>query len=160
MILAICAEEFIESPNVLRILHEKGELKDVVTQSGLRVSIEKALQADAEEQREDTVSESPPPLVPMQSCTYDTELSIAHITRLVKDLAKESDVGAGCRAVLTMHITYSRGDSELLVRIQDAVGKAKWDISGVMSNQGSNWFEAWRSALKKAHGVCVCFYRR
>lgn len=58
---------------------------------------------------------------------------------------------------LVMHITYSREDSELLVRIQDAARKAKWEISGIMSNQGKEWFEAWKIALHKSHGVCVFF---
>jgi hypothetical protein len=58
---------------------------------------------------------------------------------------------------LMMHITYSREDSELLVRIQDAARKAKWEISGIMSNQGEEWFAAWLIALRKSHGVCVFF---
>jgi hypothetical protein len=49
-ILSICSAEIIETPADLRLLHEKGELKDVFTQSGLRVSLEKVLQADAGEQ--------------------------------------------------------------------------------------------------------------
>jgi hypothetical protein len=45
--LAICSEQLIESPDVLRELN-KNELKEVFTQTGLRISIKKALQADAE----------------------------------------------------------------------------------------------------------------
>ena len=61
------------------------------------------------------------------------------------------------RAQSLMHITYSREDSELLVAIQDAAGKAKYKISGVMTNQGEEWFAAWLTNLKKAKGVCVFF---
>jgi hypothetical protein len=58
---------------------------------------------------------------------------------------------------LKMHITYSREDAELLARIQDAAQKAKWEISGVMSNQGAAWFQAWEAQMKRARGVCVFF---
>jgi hypothetical protein len=58
---------------------------------------------------------------------------------------------------LVMHITYSREDSELVMKVQDAARKAKWEISGIMSNQGKEWFEAWKIALNKSHGVCVFF---
>ena len=56
-----------------------------------------------------------------------------------------------------MHISYSREDAELVIRVQDAAHKASWQLSGVMSNQGGDWFEAWVTLLRKAAGVCVFF---
>ena len=56
-----------------------------------------------------------------------------------------------------MHISYSREDSELLVKVQDAAQKAMWQITGIMSNQGKDWFAAWRTLLEKAGGVCILF---
>jgi hypothetical protein len=58
---------------------------------------------------------------------------------------------------LMIHITYSREDSELVMKVQDAARKAKWEISGIMSNQGKEWFAAWIVALRKSRGVCVFF---
>jgi hypothetical protein len=51
-----------------------------------------------------------------------------------------------------MHINYSREDPELLVKAQDAAQKAMWQITGMMSNQGKDWFAAWRALLEKAGG--------
>jgi hypothetical protein len=56
-----------------------------------------------------------------------------------------------------MHVTYSREDSELLVKVQSAALKANWQVTGVMSNQGKEWFLAWSAVLEKADGVCVFF---
>jgi hypothetical protein len=68
------------------------------------------------------------------------------------DLSRLSTAGD-----LLMHITYSREDSELLVRVHDAAGIVEWQITGVMSNQGAEWFKAWLTNLRKAKGVCVFF---
>jgi hypothetical protein len=56
-----------------------------------------------------------------------------------------------------IHISYSREDSELLVKVQDATFKANWCVTGVLSNQTKDWFSAWRTGLEAADGVCVCF---
>jgi hypothetical protein len=56
-----------------------------------------------------------------------------------------------------LQISYSREDAELLVKLQDAVSKAGWQVTGVMSNQGKEWFQAWHGMLEKADGVCVLF---
>jgi hypothetical protein len=57
-----------------------------------------------------------------------------------------------------MHITYSREDSELVMKVQGAVSKTNnWQISGVLFNQTNEWFSAWYTALEKADGVCVFF---
>jgi hypothetical protein len=76
------------------------------------------------------------------------------VLKSVNDGQRQSIAGTSS---MLIHITYSREDSELLVRIQDAARMAKWDVSGVMSNQGNEWFEAWLTALKKSLAVCVIF---
>jgi hypothetical protein len=57
-ILEICETEFIESPDVLRQLHKKDELKDVFKQHGLRISLENALQAGTGEGKTEEECES------------------------------------------------------------------------------------------------------
>lgn len=56
-----------------------------------------------------------------------------------------------------MHISYSREDSELLAKVQSAVARAHGSVTGVMTNQGDDWFSAWHVLLVKAHGVIVFF---
>jgi hypothetical protein len=56
-----------------------------------------------------------------------------------------------------MHITYSREDSEVVMKVQDAASKMKWQITGVMFNQGKEWYSAWETALENTEGVCVFF---
>jgi hypothetical protein len=71
-IVAICEKELIETPDELRKLHEKDELKDVFKQAGLRISIEEALQADGKEEKvneEDELSPGSTVVVPASSNT-------------------------------------------------------------------------------------------
>jgi hypothetical protein len=56
-----------------------------------------------------------------------------------------------------LHISYSREDSETLVKVQNAAQRAHWRLTGVMSNQGSDWFSAWETMLLNSAGVCIIF---
>jgi hypothetical protein len=62
-LVGICSDEFIESPDVLRSLQEQDKLHKVFTHAGLLLSIEKALQADAEEAKLEEQDEPSPIIV-------------------------------------------------------------------------------------------------
>jgi hypothetical protein len=62
-LVGICSDEFIESPDVLRSLQEKDKLHKVFTHAGLLLSIEKALQVDAEEAKLEEQDEPSPIIV-------------------------------------------------------------------------------------------------
>jgi len=58
---------------------------------------------------------------------------------------------------LKMHFSYSREDSELLLKTNDAATTIGGSMSGVMFNQGANWFDAWLVNLREADGVFILF---
>ena len=110
-IVAICEEEFIETPDELRKLHEKDELKDVFKQAGLRISIEEALQADGKEEKanaEDELSPDSTVVVPASSNTssggssaeggHDAKVEWIHESELKAELDEKGQkkcIGSG-----------------------------------------------------------------
>jgi hypothetical protein len=56
-----------------------------------------------------------------------------------------------------LHISYSRGDAELLVQLQSAIQQMNSDytVTGVMANQTDDWLDAWVTGLGKSRGVVV-----
>jgi hypothetical protein len=73
--------------------------------------------------------------------------------------ARKSQAGVDLKRGL--HISYSREDAELLVQLQSAITQMNSDytVTGVMTNQTNDWFDAWGTGLVKSKGVVimVCF---
>jgi hypothetical protein len=87
---------------------------------------------------------SPLPLLPEEVANpFD-----AALLRFVQTVSKEKPV----------HLTYSREDAELLLKVQHVVTRAGgWQLTGVMFGQGAEWFRTWKQELFAARAVIVCF---
>jgi Ran GTPase-activating protein (RanGAP) involved in mRNA processing and transport len=56
-----------------------------------------------------------------------------------------------------VHLSYSREDAELLLKVQQVVVRAGWELTGLMFGQGAEWFSTWKQELFTADAVIVCF---
>jgi hypothetical protein len=147
-ILDICAEEFIETPDELRLLHQKDELRDVFEKcSGLRISIEKALQADDVRA---AGAGAQPPAAPLQAPVVHTEEQSMPIEQQLEGFEEmlsnmRSTVGSS-REQRNFH-RFQKVWRNVLPKADAALFKQAWLRKHPQQNSDGSFKYEWSSAM-------------